>query len=159
MEKQENQHYRRYRDLGELIVTDGNATDFDVIRDDLNRFKKDFKVIEVPYDPRFSSYFATKLVEDGLPMVEIAQTAQHFTQPIIEIENMVLENKLHHDGNSMVEWMMSNVVMRISKFSGLKQPTKETNREKIDGPVAMLLAVGRALKQEDKVIRQGFVAL
>lgn len=159
VEKQENQHYRRYRDIGELIVTDGNATDFDVIRHDLNRFKKDFKVVEVPYDPRFASYFATKLVEDGLPMVEIAQTAQHFTQPIIEIENMVLENKLHHDGNSMVEWMMSNVVMRISKFTGLKQPTKETNREKIDGPVAMLLAVGRALKQVNKVIKQGFVAL
>jgi phage terminase large subunit-like protein len=123
------------------------------------RFKQDFKVVEVPYDPRFASYFATKLAEDGLPMVEIAQTAVHFTQPIIEIENMVLENTLHHDGNAMVEWMMSNVVMRISKFSGLKQPTKETNREKIDGPVAMLLAVGRALKQEDKSIRQGFVAL
>lgn len=159
VEKQENQHYRRYRDIDELIVTDGNATDFDVIREDLLHLKKDFKVVEVPYDPRFASYFATKLAEDGLPMVEIAQTAQHFTQPIIEIENMVLENKLHHDGNSMVEWMMSNVVMRISKFSGLKQPTKEANREKIDGPVAMLLAVGRALKQEDKVIKQGFVSL
>lgn len=150
--KPENQHYRRYRSEGDLIVTEGNATDFDVIREDLNRYKEMFRVAEVAYDPYLSSYFATKLTEDGLPMVEITQTTRHFTEPITQIENFVLTEELEHDGNRMMEWMMTNVVIRISKFSGLKQPTKETGREKIDGPVAMMLAVGRALADADGVV-------
>jgi phage terminase large subunit-like protein len=50
-----------------------------------------------------------------------------------------------HDGNPITTWMMSNVLMLTSKFSGLKHPTKEKPEQKIDGPVALLLAAGRAL--------------
>ena len=157
--KPENQHYRRYENLGELIVTLGNATDFDVIREDLKKYHEQFDIKEVPYDPKFSGYFVTKLIEDGLPMVEITQTASHFTLPIIEIENLVLTEDLQHEGNSAVEWMMGNVVMRESKFTQLKHPTKDKPGEKIDGPVAMLMAMGRALMFVDDSIDQGFVAL
>ena len=59
------------------------------------------------YDPYLSSYFATKLTEDGLPMVEITQTTRHFTEPITQIENFVLTEELEHDGNRMMEWMMT----------------------------------------------------
>lgn len=157
--KPENSHYQRYQQRGELVVTEGNATDFDVIYDDLIKSSKRFNLVEVPYDRRFAAYFATKLVEEGLPMVEIPQTATHFTAPIVEIENKVLTGDLEHEGNTMMEWMMSNVVMRVSKFSGLKHPTKETNKDKIDGPVAMLMAAGRALANESDEITQGFVEL
>jgi phage terminase large subunit-like protein len=157
--KPENQHYRRYQQRGELIVTDGNATDFEVIRNDIRAFAKKFDVKEVPYDPKFAAYFATKLVEDGLPMVEISQTSSHFTLPIIEIENQVLTGELEHEANTAVEWMIGNVVMRESKFSGLKHPTKEKPSEKIDGPVAMLIAMGRAISGDSNDITQGFVSL
>lgn len=147
--KQENQHYRRYQQCGELVVTEGNATDFDVIRNDIKHFAEKFDVKEVPYDPKFAAYFVAKLVEDGLPMVEITQTASHFTMPIIEIENQVLTGELHHESNSAVEWMIANVVMRESQYSGLKHPTKNKPSEKIDAPVAMLMAMGRALMYID----------
>lgn len=159
VQKPEHDHYRRYESLGELIVTEGNATDFDVIRADLKSFHKKFNIKEVPYDPKFSGYFVTKLVEEGLPMVEITQTAAHFTLPIIEIENLVLTGDLVHEGSTAVEWMIGNVVMRESKFSGLKHPTKETNADKIDAPVALLMSMGRALMFKDDNIDQGFVAL
>lgn len=159
VEKKENQHYRRYLQRGELIVTQGNATDFDVIRADIEASAKIFDVKEVPYDPKFAAYFATKLVEAGLPMVEISQTSAHFTLPIIEIENQVLTGELKHEGNSAVEWMIGNVVMRESKFSGLKHPTKEKPSEKIDAPVALLIAMGRALMYADDSLDQGFVNL
>lgn len=157
--KPENQHYRNYQRDGELIVTEGNATDFDVIGSDIEAFTRQFDVAEVPYDPRLSSYFATKLAERGVPMVEIAQNSTHFTEPITETENMVLTGELHHDGNKMVEWMMTNVIIVVSKFSGLKKPIKEAAREKIDGPVAMMMAIGRAMTYEDNVIKQGYVEL
>lgn len=155
VEAPENDHYRRYRDRGELIVTPGNATDFDVIRADLEGFDNQFVIKEVAYDPKFAAYFVTKLVEKGLTMVEITQTSSHFTLPIIEIENLVLTGELQHDGNSCVEWMISNVVMRVSKFTGLKHPTKDKPGEKIDGPVAMLMGMGRALMFTEPEIPDG----
>jgi phage terminase large subunit-like protein len=159
VEKPENQHYRRYQQRGELIVTSGSATDFDIIRNDIEAMSKKFNVVEVPYDPRFMGYFATKLTEAGLPMVEIAQTSAHFTLPIIEIENQVLTGELVHEGNTCVEWMISNVVMRTSKFSGLKQPTKERPSEKIDAPVAMLIGMGRALMYATTDHTEAFIDL
>ncbi len=146
--KQENQHYKRYQQQKELIVTDGNATDFDVIRKDLEAINVKFKVQEAAYDPKFAAYFVTKLVESGLPMVEIGQTAANFTLPIIEVENLVLTGELVHEGNSAVEWMIGNVVMRESKFSGLKHPTKDKPNEKIDAPISLLIAMVRALLYE-----------
>lgn len=159
VEKKENDHYRRYQMLGELIVNPGNATDFDVIRQELEGYAERFDLQEVPYDPKFASYFVAKLIEKGLPMVEISQTSSHFTMPIIEIENKVLTGELVHEGNSCMEWMMGNVVLRESKFSGLKHPTKDKPSEKIDGPVAMLIGMGRALVFVDETIDQGFVGL
>lgn len=145
VEENNSDRYRGWERIGELIVNEGNATDFDLIRQHITEDSKRFKIKEIPYDPKFSAYFVTKMVEEGLPMVTIAQTASHFTLPIIEIENMVLTQQIVHQGSEAVAWMMGNVVMRESKFTGLKHPTKESNDLKIDAPVAMLLCAGRAL--------------
>lgn len=146
----ENRHFYAWEKSGHLIVTPGNATDFDVIRADLQQLATDHHVQEVVYDPKFSTYFATKLAEeDGMLMVEMPQTSARFTLPIVEIENLVLTKDLVHEGNPAVAWMISNVVMRESKFSGLRHPTKEKNENKIDAPVAMIMAMARALNGDE----------
>lgn len=151
VEKPENQHYRRWRDEGNLIVNDGNITDFEQIRSDLLALREQFNVVEVAYDPYFSQYFAQKLADDGLPMVEFAQTGKNIGPAITEIENLVLERNLGHDGNKMVEWMMSNVVIRESKFTGVKHATKENKQSKIDAPIAMMMAISRANSADDLI--------
>lgn len=146
IEQSGNAHLQGWARAGHVIVTDGNVTDFDVIADDLRRFCTDFDVREIPYDPALSRYFATKLVAEGLPLVEIRQAPMFFTQPLIQIENLVLEKKLKFDGNPVMTWMISNVEVSVSKFSGLKHPTKSREENKIDGPVAMFMALGRAMQ-------------
>ena len=145
IEQSGNAHLQGWARAGHVIVTEGNATDFDVIADDLRRFCTQFDVREVPFDPALSRYFASKLVEEGLPLVEIRQAPMFFTQPLIQVENLVLEGKLHFDGNPVFTWMVSNVEVSTSRFSGLKQPTKSRDENKIDGPVALFLALGRAM--------------
>jgi phage terminase large subunit-like protein len=148
----ENRHFYGWEKTGHLVMTEGNATDFEVIAADLREYNSKFRVVEIPYDPKFAAYFAATLLKEGLPLVEIAQTANHFTLPIIEIENLVLTGDLVHDANPAMTWMISNVVMRVSKFSGLKHPTKEKHEQKIDGPVSMLMSMGRALFAQDESI-------
>lgn len=147
-----NAHLQGWAHAGYVTVTDGNATDFDVIADDLRNYCQQFDVQEIPFDPAMSRYFATKLVEEGLPLVEIRQAPMFFTQPLIQVENLVLEGKLEHDANPVMTWMMSNVVVTRSKVTGLKHPTKAREENKIDGPVAALMALGRAMVSAPKTM-------
>ncbi len=140
-----NAHLSGWARQGHVQVTDGDITDFDAVADDLRALCRQFDVQEIAFDPALSMYFAGKLFEAGLPLVEITQRAMFFTPPLIQVENLVLEKKLRHDGNPVMGWMVSNLVVKVSKFNELMSPTKERPENKIDGPIAMLMALGRAL--------------
>lgn len=140
-----NAHLSGWARSGYVQVTDGDITDFDVLADDMRSYAKQFDVQEIAFDPALSMYFAGKLIEEGLPLVEIAQRAMFFTPALIQVENLVIEKKLRFDGNPVMTWMISNLVVKVSKFTELHSPTKERPENKIDGPMAMLMALGRAL--------------
>ena len=143
-----NAHLSGWARSGYVQVTDGDITDFDVLAEDLRGYCKQFDAQEIAFDPALSMYFAGKLIEEGLPLVEIAQRALFFTPPLIQVENLVLEKKLKFDGNPVMTWMVSNLVVKVSKFNELRAPTKERPENKIDGPMAMLMALGRAMANE-----------
>ena len=132
---------------GHVVVNNGNLTDFDVIADDMRTDCRRHDMQEFAFDPALSMYFAGKLVDEGLPLVEIAQRSTFFTQVLLQVENLVLAGKLRHDGNPAMTWMISNLVVKVSKFNELRQPVKERPENKIDGALAMLMALGRALAQ------------
>lgn len=156
----ENKHLAKWADSGHIIVNEGNATDFDVIRQELIVIRDQCDIREAIYDPKFATYFVAKLSEeDNLLTVEMPQTSNRFTLPIIEIENLVLTGDFVHDGNPAVAWMVSNVVMRESKFSGLRHPTKEKDENKIDAPVALIMSMGRALHTDEEQPEPGIVIL
>ncbi len=140
-----NAHLTGWARQGYVEVTDGDITDFDVVAEDLRSMCRHFDVQEIAFDPALSMYFAAKLIEEGLPLVEITQRAAFFTPPLVQVENLVMEKKLVHDGNPVMTWMVSNLVVKVSKFNELHAPTKERPENKIDGPMAMLMALGRAL--------------
>ena len=152
-----NAHLAGWARQGYVVVTDGDLTDFDVVADDMRRYCRRFDVQEIAFDPALSMYFAGKLIEEGLPLVEIAQRAMFFTPALIQVENLVLEGKLQHEGNPVLAWMVSNLVVKVSKFNELMSPTKERPENKIDGPIAMLMALGRALKQDHSAALDDFL--
>jgi phage terminase large subunit-like protein len=150
-----NAHLSGWARSGHVVVTDGDITDFDVLAEDMRSYCRMFDVQEIAFDPALSMYFAGKLLEEGLPLVEITQRAMFFTPPLIQVENLVLEKKLKFDGNPVMTWMVSNLVVKVSKFNELRSPTKERPENKIDGPMAMLMALGRALARSEEIIYSG----
>lgn len=130
---------------GYVQVSPGNLTDFDMVGTDLLHDRDLHDLREVAYDPALAGYFARTLLEKGLPMVEITQRSSFYTQPLLQVQALVLSGRLKHDGNPAMTWMMSNLVVLTSKYNELKSPTKEREENKIDGPMAMLMAFGRAL--------------
>ena len=132
-------------DEGYVKVNPGNLTDFDEIAKDLKDDRALHDLREVAYDPKLSSYWARKQLDEGLPMVEIPQRSAFFTEPLQEVFALVLSGKLKHDGNPVMSWMVGNLVVMTSKYNELKSPTKNREEDKIDGAIAMLMALGRAM--------------
>lgn len=154
-----NAHLAGWARSGYVEVTDGDITDFDVLAEHMRADCKQFDMQEIAFDPALSMYFATKLIEEGLPLVEIAQRSLFFTPPLIQVENLVLEKKLKFDGNPVMTWMVSNLVVKVSKYNELRSPTKERPENKIDGPMAMLMALGRAMASVPEQSEAGIIVL
>ena len=57
-------------------------------------------------------------------------------------------DRMHHDNCPVLSWMSSNVVVKPYK-TDFKTPTKEKPHNKIDGMVALIMGVGRAMYDND----------
>jgi len=60
------------------------------------------------------------------------------------LEALVKAGNLKHDGNPVTNWMISNVCCRVDKKDNIF-PFKEGNENKIDGAVALITAMARAM--------------
>lgn len=147
LEKSGNSQYDGWRRAGHVTVTDGEVTDFDEIENDLRADVSTLQVEEIPFDPWHATQLASHLMADGAPMVEYRQTVQNMSEPMKTLEALVLQRKITHDGNPMMTWMMSNVVCHRDAKDNI-YPRKERDENKIDGPVAVIMGIGRVLASE-----------
>ena len=140
-----NSQYSGWARDGYLTLTPGNVTDYSVIEDDLREFASRFNVLEVGYDPWQAQYLANRLMEDGLPMIEIRQTVQNMSEPMKELEALVLSGRYHHNADPVMTWMVSNVVAHLDAKDNI-YPRKEFPENKIDGVVAEIMALALAVR-------------
>lgn len=148
--RQDRVPYDAWVSQGWITATEGNVTDYDVIRADLNAFAgaddndgADFAdVYEIGYDPHDATQLSSQLQADGFRLVRIMQSTTEFDAAVKEVERLVASGKLHHGGNPVLAWMLANVVM-TTDANGRRKPDKEKARERIDGVTALLMAVKR----------------
>lgn len=129
---------------GHLIATPGNVIDFEFIERDLLQWCSEFEVKEVPYDPHQAQQFATRMMHEGVPMVEVRQSTSNLSPPMKEFEALLLARRIHHTNSPVLSWMFSNVVVKPNA-KGEIYPRKERPQDKIDGAVATMLAMNRWL--------------
>ena len=140
--------YRKWVIQGFLRATDGAEIDFDIIREDVRADSSRFRVAEVVYDPWRATQLAHQLAKDGATVVEYRQTVQNMSPPMKEVMAAVKSSRFHHDGNPVLAWMMSNVVAKEDAKENI-YPRKDKPEQKIDGPVAIIMGVGRAMANAD----------
>lgn len=129
---------------GWITATDGNVIDYDVIRADLNAFAERYHLEEVAFDPWNAVDLCNNLQgKDGFTMVEIRQNFPMMSGPTKETGKVVKAGKLRTGGNPVLRWQAGNVTVRTDDNENIK-PDKKRAREKIDGIVALIMAVGRA---------------
>lgn len=139
-----NSQYDGWVRAGHMNATDGEVIDFDQIEDALRSDVARLDVQELPYDPWQATQLAGRLQAEGAPMVEYRQTVATMSEPMKTFEALVLQRKLTHDGNPVMTWMVSNVVCHLDAKDNI-YPRKEREENKIDGPVATIMGIGRVL--------------
>lgn len=129
---------------GQMQATPGEVTDYEVIRADINGLKSKYNIREVAFDRWGATQLATQLDGDGFEMVAFGQGFASMSAPTKEIEKLVLAGKFKHGGEPVLRWMAGNVVAESDAAGNLK-PSKKKSQEKIDGIVASIMALGRAM--------------
>ena len=139
-----NSQYPGWMGAGRLTVTPGNVIDFSWIEADLIDFVSKHSVQAVAFDPFQATQLSTRMMSEGMPMIEVRPTVLNFSEPMKTLEALVLQGKLIHDGDPVLGWMASNVVAHLDAKDNI-YPRKERPENKIDGIVALIMALSRAI--------------
>jgi phage terminase large subunit-like protein len=139
----ENQHYQKWRAEGWLTATPGNIVDLQRFRDDLIEDCSRFQMLEIPLDPWQATLMINELREKNAPAYELRQIVQNLSEPMKNVDALMRAGRLIHDGNPITTWCLSNVVAQVDRKDNIF-PRKERPENKIDGAVALIMAMGRA---------------
>lgn len=171
IEAGENEHYRGWRDAAPpwLVQTEGDMIDYGAILDAIlgpegadgqrrGGLVGEHQVEEVAYDPHQATMLVTALMEAGLPCIEVRPLVLNFSEPMKQMEALIRARAIAHNGDPVFTWMLSNVVAKPDRKDNV-YPTKQRPENKIDGPVAHMMALARCMAGEEVGIGCGFVEL
>ena len=139
-----NDRYKAWYADGWIVSTPGNTIDYEYIEDDLKELKSEFQIKEVPYDPFQATQFSIRMLAEGFPMVELGATVRNFSEPMKELEALILKKNIQFDKDPVLMWLFGNVVANLDKKDNIF-PDKERPENKIDGVIALIMTINRAM--------------
>lgn len=133
--------YQVWRDRGLLTITPGAATNYAFVRDDIIKLASKYQVQKLAYDRFLAGQLALELKDEGLPVEPFGQGYRSMSDPTKGLMRLVLSRRLRHGGHDVLRWNASNLVVTQDPAANLK-PDKSKASEKIDGAVALIMALG-----------------
>lgn len=146
-EQRDQVPYTAWTRDGLIERTHGNVTDYAHIGQRVMQITAQYDAAEVAFDPWNATQLATELMGEGLGMVEFRQGYRSMSEPAKELERLVVSRQLRHGGNKVLRWNASNVMVEMDPSGNIK-PSKRKSTGRIDGIVALAMAIGRAINTE-----------
>lgn len=150
-----NGHYKTWTELGYLEATPGEVNTHKELCEDILEDAKQFDLREVAHDPHGAAQLIGQLVEEHITCVEINQTWKGMSDPMKNLEAAVIAKTIQHDGNPVMSWCIANTKAKTDRLENVV-PDKESPEKKIDGSVALIMALGRA-QLAPKPVSAGFM--
>ena len=126
-----------------VTVTPGNVVDYERVRAAVLEWAALYDVREIAYDPWNATDLVQRLQDqDGLACVPMRQGFASLSAPTKALEAAILSKRLRHDGHPVLRWNLSNVAVETDAAGNLKL-SKKASTEKIDGAVALVMALDR----------------
>ena len=146
--RQDRVPYDLWVKQGFIEATEGNVIDYAFIQAKIKELSSLYRIQDIGFDPWNATSLVNDLMEDGAKMVEVRQGYASLTAPSKELEKLVVSRKLFHGGNPVLTWCAANVVVQQDPAGNLK-PSKEKSTERIDGIIALVIALSRATAGDD----------
>ncbi len=139
--------YDKWEKQGFLHTTEGNVVHYGFIEQYILKLGERFNIREIAYDRWNATMMVQTLEDDGFTMVPFGQGFRDMSPPTKELMRIVLERKMNHGGHPVLRWNMDNAFVRTDPAGNLKID-KEKSTEKVDGAVALVMALDRAIKNQ-----------
>lgn len=141
--------YESWARYGFVELTDGNVTDYSYLRKRLNELRQDYKFKEIAYDDWNAGKLEQELGEDGFTMIPVPQSVKALSPATKELLALVLSGRLDHGGNPVMRYMADNLVVEQDTNERIR-PTKAKSSGRIDGIVALIMALDRVVRHENE---------
>ena len=128
-----------------IMSTPGNVIDDGFIKQFIVDLRDKFQIQEIGFDPWNATQISLQLESAGLKMVPVRQGFASMSPPTKQFEKMIIGCELNHGDNEVLNWMADNLAVREDPAGNLK-PDKNKSTEKIDGIVALIIAIDRAMR-------------
>ncbi len=150
----EGEKYRVWVEQGFLNACEGAAVNYESMRQRIIELGREVRIQQIVFDPKFSVDIAQRLgpAGDGFELLEMTQGFNGYTPPCIELETALSESRVRHGGHPMLRWMADCVEIQ-ERGDGAKRPVKPERKKsgkRIDGIVALLMAMSRAMLLTDQ---------
>jgi len=146
---------------GYIEATPGNVIDYDHIEKKIEQLGEDYRIREIAFD-RWGAVQITQHLDDmGFEMTQFGQGYKSMSPPTKELLKIVMGGELHHGGNPVLRWMADNLTVETDAAENYK-PNKKKSTERIDGIVALIMAIARATCHENEASvyeERGFITL
>lgn len=130
---------------GYLQTTEGNVVHYGYIEKFIESLGERFNIREIAFDRWGAVQMVQNLEGMGFTVVPFGQGFKDMSPPTKELMKLVLEENIAHSGHPVLRWMMDNIFIRTDPSGNIK-PDKEKSTEKIDGAVATIMALDRAIR-------------
>jgi phage terminase large subunit-like protein len=137
--------YDTWKKQGHIMTTEGNVVHYGFIEKFIEELGMKYNIREIAFDRWGAVQMVQNLEGMGFTVVPFGQGFKDMSPPTKELMKLTLEKKLAHGGHPVLRWMMDNIFIRTDPAGNIK-PDKEKSTERIDGAVATIMALDRALR-------------
>lgn len=148
-----SERFQGWANAGLLTPTAGAEIDYREILAEAIEANRQANVLQIPIDPHGATNLSHQLDDEGLTPVSIVQNYTNMSDPMKELEAAIMSGRFHHDGNPIMTWCVANVIgKQLPGNDDVVRPIKQGNDNKIDGAVALIMAVGRVMLGNERGI-------
>ncbi len=151
LDDKQNKYRDQYRVWAEqeyLVATPGDAVDYGFIKRQILEDAAVYRLVDLNVDRLFQGYqLSQELADEGLTVFGMGQGFVSMAAPMREFERRLLAKKLHHGGHPVLRWMADNVAVKVDAADN-KKIDKAASQGKVDGIVALVMALDRCMRQE-----------
>lgn len=137
--------YDKWQKQGFIRATEGNVIHYGYIEKFIEGLGEKYNIREIAFDRWGAVQMVQNLEGMGFNVVAFGQGFASMSPPTKELMKLTLEGRIAHGGDPVLSWMMDNVFIRQDPAGNIKMD-KAKSTEKIDGAVAMVMGLDRAIR-------------